>query len=77
MNMPGLDGVVVIKYLYNKYPRIKIIILSGYESGGRRPVLLDINPDAYFTIAVDLNPSYIATAVVDLKGGIEKNRATN
>ncbi len=31
MNMPGLDGVEVIKYLYHNYPSIKIIVLSGYD----------------------------------------------
>lgn len=31
MNMPGVDGVEVIRYLYNNYPHIKIIVLSAYD----------------------------------------------
>ena len=31
MNMPGIDGVTIIKYVQENYPQIKVIALSAYD----------------------------------------------
>lgn len=43
---------------------------TGYavSSGGRKPVLLDINSEAVYTVGVQLNTLIVKTAVVNFKG---------
>ena len=43
---------------------------EGKSKGGRRPTLLEINPDAYWTIGIDLDEERIFAGLVDLKGNI-------
>ncbi|MDQ7053524.1 MAG: ROK family transcriptional regulator [candidate division KSB1 bacterium] len=39
---------------------------EGDSTGGRKPVMLDINPDGAFAVGVDLTPEFIRAAVVRL-----------
>ena len=39
----------------------------GESTGGRRPVLYDINPERYFIIGVDISRTYIRIVITDLK----------
>ena len=41
---------------------------TGTSEGGRRPILLDLNPSARFVVAVKLAPSQVTVALCDLKG---------
>ena len=43
---------------------------EGKSKGGRRPTLLEINPNAYWTIGIDLDEERIFAGLVDLKGNI-------
>ncbi len=43
---------------------------EGKSRGGRRPTLLEINPDARWTIGIDLDEERIFAGLVDLKGSI-------
>ena len=43
---------------------------EGKSKGGRRPTLLEINPNAYWTIGIDLDEERIFAGLVDLKGSI-------
>ncbi|MEW6045771.1 MAG: ROK family transcriptional regulator [Bacillota bacterium] len=40
---------------------------TGTSEGGRRPILLDLNPQARYVVAVKLAPESISTALCDLK----------
>lgn len=41
---------------------------TGTSEGGRRPILLDLNPSARFVVAVKLAPSQVTVALCDVKG---------
>ncbi len=43
---------------------------SGVSSGGRKPILLEINESAKFTIGVDVQKDKVVVAAVDLEGMI-------
>ncbi len=43
---------------------------EGKSKGGRRPTLLEINPNAYWTIGIDVDEERIFAGIVDLKGSI-------
>lgn len=43
---------------------------EGKSKGGRRPTLLEINPDSRWTIGIDLDEERIFAGLVDLKGSI-------
>lgn len=44
------------------------------EGGGRRPILLDLKPDARYVVAVKLAPTSITAALCDLKGRLLPER---
>jgi N-acetylglucosamine repressor len=46
---------------------------EGKSKGGRKPTLLEINPDAYWTIGMDVDEERISAGIVDLKGRIVKS----
>ncbi len=46
---------------------------EGKSKGGRKPTLLEINPDAYWTIGIDVDEERISAGIVDLKGMIVKS----
>jgi N-acetylglucosamine repressor len=46
---------------------------EGKSKGGRKPTLLEINPDAYWTIGIDVDEERICAGIVDLKGRIVKS----
>lgn len=43
---------------------------AGYSSGGRKPILLQLNENGVFFIGVDIHKDEVRTAVVDLAGDI-------
>ncbi len=45
---------------------------EGKSKGGRRPTLLEINPDASWSIGIDLDEERIFAGLVDLKGSIRR-----
>ncbi len=45
---------------------------EGKSKGGRRPTLLEINPDACWTIGIDLDEERIFAGLVDLQGNIRQ-----
>ena len=47
-----------------------LIMETGYDisSGGRKPVLLDINPDGVYTVGIHLSASVIKAALINFKG---------
>jgi glucokinase-like ROK family protein len=46
---------------------------EGKSKGGRKPTLLEINPDAYWTIGIDVDEERISAGIVNLKGVIVKS----
>lgn len=42
----------------------------GASSGGRKPLLIEINPDSYFVIGVDMGTTDVATGIASLEGRI-------
>ena len=59
-----------INNIVDELLRERLILEAGYDisSGGRKPVLLDLNPDAVFTIGIHLNASTIKASVINFKG---------
>lgn len=59
-----------INNIVDELMREKLIIEAGYDisSGGRKPVLLDINPDAVYTVGVHLSANNIRSAAINFKG---------
>ncbi|WP_123040246.1 ROK family transcriptional regulator [Cohnella candidum] len=47
-----------------------LIMEAGYDisSGGRKPILLDVNPDGLYTVGIHLSASAIKAAVINFKG---------
>ena len=44
---------------------------EGKSSGGRRPIILQFNPDAKFSIGVDLGASHISIVITNLAGEVK------
>ncbi len=67
----GLNLVTVSNYLENMMSR-RLVFEKEFDvsEGGRRPILLDINPEAGFVIGVGLNFLNIVGVLLDLKGKI-------
>ncbi|KOR90693.1 hypothetical protein AM231_08850 [Paenibacillus solani] len=55
--------------LLEELMQANLIQLSGYglSSGGRKPLMYRINPEAYSVIGVDISLSYITIALLDLE----------
>lgn len=43
----------------------------GVSSGGRKPLLIELNPGAYYVIGVDMGTTDVSTGVTDLEGRIQ------
>jgi len=50
---------------------------TGESSGGRRPILLGLKPDSYYTVGIDLDAGYINLLILDITGRIvhEENKS--
>lgn len=42
----------------------------GVSSGGRKPLLLELNPEAYYVVGVDMGTTDVAVGITDLEGHI-------
>ena len=47
---------------------------EGKSSGGRRPILLQLNPDYKFTIGVDMGAAHIETIISNLYGIVKRKK---
>lgn len=47
----------------------------GASSGGRKPLMIELNPETYYVIGVDMGTTDVATGITDLEGRI-KTRVT-
>jgi N-acetylglucosamine repressor len=43
---------------------------TGESTGGRRPVLLELKPNSFYTVGVDLDVSYVKIILIDITGSI-------
>lgn len=43
----------------------------GASSGGRKPMLIELNPGAYYVIGVDMGTTDVSTGITDLEGRIQ------
>lgn len=70
-NRTGLSatatGAIVRTLLQGKYIRE---VGEGESSGGRKPVMLEINPDSYYAFGFDIDVRFIYTILMDITGGI-------
>lgn len=46
----------------------------GASSGGRKPMLIELNPGGYYVIGVDMGTSDVSTGITDLEGRIQCKR---
>ncbi|QIB27036.1 ROK family transcriptional regulator [Caloranaerobacter azorensis] len=71
--LTGLNPATVSNNVSNLI-QMKIVreIGSGESSGGRKPVLLELNPKAFYIIGVDMGTTKVITAVTDIEGKIVK-----
>lgn len=60
-------GAIVKTLLSEEYVRE---IGEGKSSGGRKPVMLELNPHSYFAIGFDIDVRFIYTVVLDITGSI-------
>lgn len=47
----------------------------GASSGGRKPMMIELNPGAYYVIGVDMGTTDVSTGITDLEGRIQ-NKTT-
>ncbi len=61
-----------VSRIVNKLIKYKLVKETGYaeSSGGRKPVLLELNPDSVLTVGVDLEIDEINGVIIDLNGKI-------
>lgn len=60
-------GAIVRTLLNEKYIRE---VGEGKSSGGRKPVILEINPDSYYAFGFDIDVRFIYAMVLDITGKI-------
>ena len=61
--MPGQDGIVTLRQIRNRFPAIKVIVISGGDSSG----MLDLRQDAELLGAVkSLQKPFNAREIMDL-----------
>ena len=67
----GVNVVTVSNYV-DEFIKSKLVLEKALDisEGGRRPVLLELNPQAAFSIGVGLNLTNMVGLLVDLKGNI-------
>lgn len=60
-------GIIVSKLLEKGY-----IVETGIgeSSGGRRPVLLELKPNSYYSVGVDIDIGFINIIILDLRGNV-------
>ncbi len=74
----GLSDPAVLKIVGGLInDRLLQEIGEGDSTGGRKPVMLDINPNGAFAVGVDLTPEYIRAAVVRLDFSIAAEAAVS
>jgi predicted NBD/HSP70 family sugar kinase len=64
---PGTVQEIIQELLEENLIRVKGV---GVSRGGRKPVLIEINPDSKWTVGLDIDEERIAGGVVNLKGEI-------
>lgn len=64
---PGTVQEIIQELLKENLIRIKG---TGESRGGRKPILIEINPDSYYSIGLDMDEERIVGGVVNLKGEI-------
>jgi CheY-like chemotaxis protein len=55
LNMPGIDGVEVLKRVRSGHPEVKVIILTGHGSVKDKQLCMDLGAFAYLEKPVDIN----------------------
>jgi len=68
---PTAIGVIVSGLLEEGYIHETGI---GESKGGRRPVLLELKPNSYFSLGFDLDTDYVHAILIDLMGNIVYER---
>lgn len=65
-------NVVTVSHYVDEFIKDKLVLEKELDisEGGRRPVLLELNPSAVFSIGVGLNLMNMVGILVDLKGNI-------
>jgi len=64
---PTATGAIVRELLKDQFIRE---VGEGESSGGRKPVILEINPDSYYAFGFDIDMSFIYTVVLDITGKV-------
>jgi predicted NBD/HSP70 family sugar kinase len=67
----GVNVVTISNYI-DDFLRRNLIIETEFDvsEGGRRPLLLDLNPEAGYSIGVGINLTHIVGLLIDIKGNI-------
>lgn len=60
-------GAIVRTLLSDRFIRE---VGEGISSGGRKPVMLEINPNSYYALGFDIDVRFIYTVVLDITGNI-------
>ncbi len=65
-------NVVTVSHYIDEFVKYKLVVEKELDvsEGGRRPVLLELNPEAGFSIGVGLNLMNMVGVLIDLKGNI-------
>ncbi|NLU53621.1 MAG: ROK family protein [Clostridiaceae bacterium] len=72
---PTASGAIVRSLLQEGYIRE---IGEGESSGGRKPIILELNPRSYFSFGFDIDMRFIYTVVLDITGEvIYRNKILN
>lgn len=73
--LTGLNPATVSSNVGNLMERGVVRELGiGASSGGRKPMLIELNPEAYYVIGVDMGTSDVSTGITDLDGRIQCKR---
>ena len=64
---PTATGAIVRELLGAQFIRE---VGEGKSSGGRKPVILEINPDSYYAFGFDIDMRFIYTVVLDITGKV-------
>lgn len=61
-----------VSRIVSKLIKFNLVVETGYaeSSGGRKPVLLELNPDSVLTVGIDLEIDEIKGVIIDLDGNI-------
>lgn len=64
---PTATGAIVKELIKDQYIRE---VGEGKSSGGRKPVILEINPDSYYAFGFDIDMRFIYAVVLDITGKV-------